>query len=220
MKYHISFDIEFLRHKYPGKLIAIEGNEGSGKSTQVKAVSEALNKEGYKALATKEPTDLAIGKIIREKILAGKMKVPPISLQYLYCADRAMHLEQIIDYLKKGYIIVTDRYFWSSVTYGIADLGDKGDFYLMAFAVLSPYHRFIKPDLTIYLDIDMKTAMGRIRESHKHKEIYDNERMFPRIDRGYRFLLEKFPQEFAVIDGRSSIEEVTQRIVSKIKQML
>lgn len=215
MKYHLEFDIEFKIHNYPGKLIAIEGNEGAGKTTQSKLVVRELKKRGVKAVTTKEPTNSVIGKLIRE-VLSSKVKVPRISIQYLFGADRAIHQLEIIDYLKKGYIVVTDRYFWSSVAYGISDMTEIDDYYLAAFSLLSFYNRFLKPDMTFYLDVDMKTAFGRISKSKKHTEIYDNEIMFPKIERGYQFLLKRFPKEFIKIDTRKPIEQVTEEIISKL----
>lgn len=215
MKYHVSFDIEFKTHNFPGKLIALEGNEGSGKTTQSHLVVEELKKRGLKAVTTKEPTDSVVGKLIRE-ILSNKVKAPRVSIQYLFGADRAIHQLEITEWLKKGYIVVTDRYFWSSVAYGISDMTEIDDYYLAAFSLLSFYNRFIKPDMTFYLDVDMKTAFGRIGESKKHNEIYDNETMFPKIEEGYKFLLEKFPEEFEVVNTKKSIKEVTKEIVGKI----
>lgn len=220
MKYHIDFDIEFLENKYPGKLIVLEGNEGSGKTTQVQKIVDELNKQGYKTVATKEPTHMVIGEFIRNKVLSGEIKIPRISIQYLYCADRVMDQGLIEGYLKKDYIVISDRYFWSSVAYGIADLGFDGNHLLTALSILSPYHRFLKPDLTFYLDVDMDTAIKRISKSHKHKEIYDNANMFPKIETGYKFLLEKFPEEFTVINGRKTIEKVTGEIIRQVNTKL
>lgn len=213
MKYHVSFDIEFKTHNFPGKIIALEGNEASGKTTQSNLVVEALKKKGIKAIATKEPTGSVVGKLIREGILTGKVQVTPVAIQYLFVADRAIHQMELIDYLKKGYIIVTDRYFWSSVAYGISDMEKVEDYFLTAFSLLSFYNRFIKPDRTFYLDIDMKTALERIKKSSKHREIYDNEKMFPRIEKGYRYLLEKFPEEFTIVNAKKSVKEITKDIV-------
>lgn len=219
-KYHIEFDIDFKRNKYPGKFIVIEGNEGSGKSVQIESLFKSLQKEGYKVVRTKEPTDMPVGKIIRNEVLSGKIKVPPQTLQYLYCADRAMHLEKVEQLLKKGFCVISDRYFWSSVAYGTADVWkDEDDFYLMAYSLLSMYHRFLTPDITFYLHIDFKTAMKRIKASHKHKEIYDNEKMWPRIEKGYEFLLKKFPKEIVRINGDRSIDEVTKEMVKRIKKI-
>lgn len=223
MKHHLEFDVEFKENENPGKFIVFEGNEGSGKSVQVEKVVEKLQKEGLKVIKTKEPTDLPIGKFIREEVLTGKTQIPPISLQYLYCADRVMHVAEIEKLLKEGYIVVSDRYFWSSVAYGVADIGKEGvqddEFYLIAFSILSMYNRFLLPDLTIFIDVDLETAMKRISASKKHVEIYDNERMWKKIQKGYDFLLRKFPNQIISVDGTKSIEEISNEIIEKIKAL-
>lgn len=219
MSYKINFEIDFKRNKFPGKLIAIEGNEGSGKTTQVKRVVEELKKKGIDAIATKEPTTMPIGQFIRESILTGKVKVPAVSIQYLYCADRAMHQEEIEDYLRKGKTVVMDRYFWSSVAYAFADLEFDKDKYLTVLSVLSPYDQFIKPDLTFYLKVSQQEALGRIETSHKHKEIYDNEEKFPKIEEGYDYLMEIFPEEFVKINAEQKEEEIAREIIQEISKL-
>src|SRR5690348_13914041 len=108
-------DLEFRKNPYKGKLIVIEGIDGSGKTTSAKALVENLKKAGYDTAYSKEPTDDVIGSFIREKILSGHVAISPLALQYLFNADRAMHMEKIEKLLKKGTIVVMDRYFWSSV---------------------------------------------------------------------------------------------------------
>ncbi len=220
MKYHLELDIEFKQNPYKGKLIVLEGNEGTGKTTQVSKIVEVLIKKGYKAVATKEPTNLTIGQFIREKVLSGKIKIPRLAIQYLYCADRAIHEEDIIQKLKDGYIVVCDRYFWSAVAYGMADLNGDLDEYLVSFSILSAYNKFIKPDLTFYMDLPMDRALARIKKSNKHKEIYDNAEMFPKIEKGYKYLLNKFPKEFVKIDASKPINEITDEIIGKIGKIV
>src|SRR5690554_6635734 len=101
MSYPIKFSVSFKKHKYPGKLIALEGIDGSGKTTQAQLLVEKLKKSGKKVIYTKEPTDGEIGKLIR-RVLSGELNVPPLSLQYLFCADRGPHQEEMEQYLKKG----------------------------------------------------------------------------------------------------------------------
>src|SRR5260370_10263990 len=121
MKHNVNFDIEFRKNSFPGKFIAIEGSDGSGKTTQAKKLVAQLKKAGYKALYTHEPTNEPTGEFIK-KVLLGKLVVPPVALQYLFGADRAVHLEQVQKFLEQGYLVVTDRYFWSSVAYAVSDM--------------------------------------------------------------------------------------------------
>ena len=219
MKYPVSFELEFRRHSYPGKLIAIEGIDGSGKTTQSHELVRKLNEKGQKAIYTKEPTDHETGKLIR-KVLSREVAMSPISLQYLFSADRGIHEIEIEKLLREGNIIVTDRYFWSSVAYGTADLGGEMDFYLTAFSILSSYHRFIIPDVTFFLDIPADTAYERIKESHDHKEIYDDRGKLVKIKDSYDKLIAKFRNEFTIINANKPIDKVSEELLARVSVLL
>ncbi len=222
MKYHVEFDLDFKRNKYPGKFVVLEGIEASGKTTQVARLGKRLKG----AILTKNPTDGEIGSFIRREVLGGKTKIPPVAYQYLFAADREIQQAQIIELLKKGKTVISDRYFWSSVAYGIADrqdldYSDWENVSLTALSALSMYHQFLLPDLTVYLDITLSESLRRIKGSSKHTEIYDNHKMNIKIKRGYDWLIEKFPKEFVIVDGdgKRSEEEITEEILSFIKKI-
>lgn len=220
MKYNISFDIDFKRNKNKGLFIALDGLDGSGKTTQAHMLVDRLKQEGHNAVYTKEPTDEPTGKLIRS-ILSGEVKVPAASWQYLFVADRVVHLEEVEKWLSQGKIVVTDRYFWSSVAYGVADRGFKGDFYLVALSVLSCYHQFLIPDLNFYLSITPEIGMKRINANRAEKEIYEKKSKLLEIEKGYKMLLKKFPKEFTIIDGARDIdsvhEDLYKMVLKKIK---
>lgn len=224
MKYHIEFDLEFRKNNYPGKLVVLEGIEASGKTTQVKRLGEKIPK----AYLTKNPTDGEIGSFIRKEILTGNSNVPPVAFQYLFAADREIQQQEIIEELKKGNTVISDRYMWSSVAYGIADRQDMDysnweKVAVVAFSALSMYHQFIAPDLTVFLEVPLLESLKRIKKSAKHTEIYDNHKMNIKIEKGYRFLINNFPNEFTIVkgDGKRTEEEITEEIlglISKIKK--
>lgn len=217
MKYQVSFDLEFKKNAYPGKLIVVEGIDGSGKTTQSHALVENLMQKDKEAVFTKEPTDQVIGQLIRE-ILQSKVKVPTVSFQYLFAADRQMHQEWIIAKLKKGVTIVSDRYFWSSVAYGMADRKENlSDRDLVAQSILSMYHQFIVPDHTFYLKISVDTALKRLSQMSKVKELYEKREKLEKITAGYSWLIGKFSKEFTVVDGERSVGEVTKEIIKKLE---
>ncbi|MDP2585627.1 MAG: dTMP kinase [Candidatus Levybacteria bacterium] len=222
MKYHVEFDIELKRNLYPGKFIAIEGIDGSGKTTQAHKIVEYFNESGVKSVFTKEPTDEMIGKLIKE-ILTGKLNFSAVAFQYLFAADRAVHQVQIEDYLKKGFMVVSDRYLWSSVVYGMVDkeLSFERDndcrVLMTAFSILSMYHQFLLPDYSFCLKADVKTAIRRIGEKDRILELYEKENTLNKLKDGYDWLAEKFNKEIIAIDGEGSVEEVTKQIVSSIK---
>lgn len=219
MRYPVSFSVSFKKHKYPGLLIAIEGMDGSGKTTQAEHLVKELKKKKIKALYTKEPTDEPTGKFIRQ-ILSGEIKVPPLTLQYMFCADRAVHQIELERYLKKGYVIVTDRYFWSAVAYGISDMDGKPDYYMASFSILSMYNQFLSPDYTFYLDVSVDEAHRRLSKSHKHVEIYDRREKLVKIQKGYEMLLKKYPTEFTRVEADKTIEKLTEDLVKRVSKKI
>jgi len=223
MKHHISFDLSFKKNTYPGKFIVFEGIDGSGKTTQIEKVKEALFKKGTKDIVTtKEPTENIVGELIH-KILQKKVKVEKTSLQYLFCADRAMHLKEVIEpNLKEGRLVLSDRYFWSSVAYGLQDKGvldyESLDSMLVLESILSMYDQFLLPDLTFYLNVSAETAFKRLKEKKK-LDLYEQKEKLVNIVKGYKLLIDKFPQNFIVIDGEKSEQEVTGEILSHLSTL-
>lgn len=224
MKVHVSFNIDFKRNSYKGLFVALEGIEASGKTTQTRRLGEKIAHD-FDIYLTKNPTESYVGNFIRKSLLAGKMRMPPVAIQYLFGADREIQQEEIIDHLKKGEIVISDRYFWSSVAYGTADkrgvdYENDRELSLTAFSLLSMYNQFILPDITIYLDIPIGESLRRMSGSKKHKEIYDNEETNIKVEKGYKWLIKKFPKEFAILDGTKNEEELEARIIKIIQKKL
>lgn len=224
MKYPIKFELSFKKHNYPGKLIALEGIDGSGKTTQAQKLVAKLQSNGIEAVYTKEPTDGEIGKLIRQ-ILVGEKKFEPVSFQYLFSVDRVEHQEEILELLKKGKMVVSDRYFWSSVPYGATDRGidfknrDAGNILLVSYSILSLYYQFIVPDKTIYLNTAAETSIARLRKMRHVMDIYDRREKLEKIAAGYDWLVKQFPEEFTVIDGTKSVAEVSKEILDNVSKL-
>lgn len=221
MKYHVEFDIDFKRNDTKGFFVAIEGIDGSGKTTQAKKIKEELEKT-QNVFLTKNPTVGQIGQFIR-KILSKEIKVPSVAFQYLFSADRQVQQEGILSHLEKGETVITDRYFWSALAYGMVDRGviEKDTLQLLKVSqgILSMYHQFMIPDVTFYLDISVDVAMNRLSSMGKEKELYEEREELEKIDRAYSFLMSEFPKEFTVIDGEQSIDDVSIEIFDKIRNI-
>lgn len=224
MKYHLELDIDFKRNPHKGLFIVVEGIDGAGKTTQVHDVAAALAKK-HPTYETKQPTDGPIGKFIR-KVLSGDIKVPPVSFQYLFSADRQSQQQEIEDRLKNGEIVVMDRYIWSALAYGIVDYGFKkfqetDNQLLVSLSILSMYHQFLFPDLNIFLDIPIATSVQRLSKSGRiHSEIYKREEKVTQARESYHWLLKQFPQEFVVVDGDRDEHLITQDILSHIEPLI
>ena len=220
MKYHVSFDLDFKRNEFPGKFIVLEGIDGSGKTAQAQLLASNLIKQGKKIFLTKNPTDGEIGKFIRNA-LQGKVEVPLVSFQYLFSADRQVQQLEILKHLEMGEIVISDRYYWSSVAYGVADKDavnyeNEAMVQTVAQSVLSMYNQFLVPDITFYLDVSVATGLSRRNDSTKEKELYENAEKMEKVARGYKWLLQEFAKEFTIIDGEKSVGEVQGEILEKI----
>ncbi len=223
--YHVSFDIDFKKNTHPGKFIVLEGLDASGKSTQAKLLGESLQKMGKDVVVTHEPTRTGhIGELIH-KILQSEVSIPSVALQYLFCADRAVHLQQeIIPALQAGKTVVCERYFWSSVAYGLSDREsvdyENGQEVLLAsLSILSMYDQFLRPDKTFYFDVPASVAVSRLSKMDKKKEFYEKKEKLEKIKLGYDVLLKHLPDEFVVIDGQKPEEEITKEISSVIQNL-
>ena len=204
MKYHLQFDLSFTRNTYKGKYYAFEGIDGSGKSTQATLLEEYFKSQGKEVLRTKEPTDGVVGQLIR-KVLNKEITLPAISLQYLFCADRAAHLQDVvIPALKEGKIVISDRSLWSAIAYGIVDQGvpqEEKEHLLVSQNVMSMYGGFLIPDQTILLDLPFEEAKERIDLRGEQVSIYDKSEKLKKIREEYIFLAKKFPEVFTIVQG-------------------
>jgi dTMP kinase len=150
-----------------GCFIVFEGIEGSGKTTASRSLQKYLTTKGYKALWTREPTSSKIGSLI-EEILRSEIAVAEEAIPLLFAADRADHTKRIIvPAIKKGHIIISDRYVHSSLAYQKSGMGKafKRDW-------LEKINKYaISPDLVIFLDVSPEEGLSRIG---KWQRIHDD----------------------------------------------
>ncbi|MCK4564725.1 MAG: dTMP kinase [Verrucomicrobia bacterium] len=209
-----------------GKFITFEGPEGSGKSTQIKLLSEKLADRGIKVLCTREPGGTATGEAIRN-ILQHDAVDEPLSERaelLLFTASRAQLMDRVIlPALDQGEWVVCDRFIDSTMAYqGFA----RG----MDIDTLDRINDFAnnsrKPDLTLLLDLDIEQGFQRLEERYSggkgSADRFEREgRDFHlRVREGYRKLAEREPERFCIIDAEQSIEEVAVNVWSSIKEVL
>lgn len=140
-----------------GPLIAFEGIDGSGKSTQIRLLAERLEAAGIAHVVTFEPTRGSIGRRIREMARSGEAVAPEQELEW-FMADRAEHVRDLIEPARaRGDWVLSDRYYLSTVAYQ----GARG---LDADAILSESEaRFPPPDLSLVFDIEPRRGLARVR---------------------------------------------------------
>lgn len=201
-----------------GKFIAIEGIDGSGKSTQAKQlVSKFKNKIPKIPFEYEfEPTYGQIGSWIRSDILSGKKKVDIDALSYLFKADRIDHLKKangILDQLENGYNIICDRFVLSGIAYDLVnklmDISNDGlsskelDDIIIGHAKV--IKGLIKPDLTIYIDTPAEEAYRRIITRSKNTgekiEINESPEKLIVAEQAYNFAINSINRSFKHIFG-------------------
>ena len=177
-------------HLSRGMLITIEGIDGSGKSTAAKALAQALEKH-YEVVLTKEPGSTAIGQTLRSFLQTRTDYVYPLTEYLLFAADRAQHIyEKVKPALSDRKIVISDRMADSSVAY--QGYG-RGLDISMIQAVNEWAMQEIKPDLTIYLKIDYKTARERLNKRNEQQTAFEREQeeFFKRIAYGFDEIFKK-----------------------------
>lgn len=205
-----------------GLFITFEGPEGSGKTTVSQLVLDTLKKEGYEVLYTREPGGIDIAEQIRQVILDPKNTAMDAKTEaLLYAASRRQHLiEKVLPALKKGQIVICDRFVDSSLVYqGVArGLGIEAVYQMNLFAIED-----IMPDATIFFDVAPEIGLARIAQNASREvnrldlETLDFHR---KVYAGYQMVLERYPERITRVDASLSLEEVYQAVLGEIKKYL
>lgn len=190
------------------RFIVFEGLDGSGQSTQVKLLCDALLKKGNEVIITKEPTGKPlIGSLVRQ-VLKKEIKVTPAALQLLFCADRSEHLAKIIlPALKAGKWVISDRYFFSTIAYGQLDL----DFEWL----IKLNEQFLKPDIVFLLKVRPEMCLARIDKARDKRQFFEDKEKLEKVWQGYEKLAKRFGS-IKIIDGEKNIEEVHKEVVDNL----
>ena len=217
--------------KKSGFFISFEGGEGGGKSTQIRRLKAVLRRNRIPFVVTLEPGGTPIGRKIRELLLNPKnKKLSPRAELYLYQADRAQHVEEVIKpALKNGKVVITDRYADSSSVYqGICrGLGLDWTEKLNHFATDHIY-----PDLVIVLDVPETVGLARVRERLKTDTGLLGKRRVVKMDRLERekasfhrkvrqcfiALSKKHPERIVLVDATQNPDAVSQEILAFIEK--
>jgi len=199
-----------------GIFIAFEGGEGSGKSTQSKLLKKWLEEEGEEVLLSREPGGTELGKDLRRILLDHSTgEISPRAEALLYAADRAHHVfSKIRPALDRGEVVITDRYFDSSIAYqGAGRVLVPGEVARISrWATESLF-----PTLTILIDQPAEIGLSRLK-SKDRLEIEPID-FHERIRQEFLQLTLLDPERYLVVDGRQSIEEIHSEIIAKVGEI-
>lgn len=202
--------------------ITLEGPEGSGKTTAVEAAVKELEARGYQIVRTREPGGTPIAEQIRNVILDKEnTKMDPRTEALLYAASRRQHLvEKVLPALKKGKIVICDRYLDSSLAYqgGARGLGIDNILNVNMFATENTF-----PDLTLLFDITPEEGLKRIA-ANASREVnrLDLEKLefHHKVRNTFLELAKRYPERYVIIDASKSREEVAKATLEAILSRL
>ena len=200
--------------------ITLEGPEGSGKSTQIRRLAKRLEAMGYPVITTREPGGTPIGDQIRQVLVRMENKeLHPRTEILLFLAARAQLVEQLIKpALQDGKIILCDRYGDSTLAY--QGYGHGLDL-LQLRQMLDFATDHLKPDLTILMDLDVKTGLMRKKAEAEWNRLDAYEVLFhERVREGYLNLAHEEPERWRIVDASQGIDAVQEDLFQIILDAL
>jgi dTMP kinase len=201
-----------------GMLLAFEGGEGAGKSTQARLLAIWLREQGFDVVSTHEPGATKIGMRLRALLLdTAHTGMSSRAEALMYAADRAEHVAAVIrPALERGAIVVTDRYVDSSLAYQ----GAGRRLPVREIANLNKWATGgLDPDLTILLDLSPVAGLGRRERSADRLEAEPAD-FHQRVRAGFLALADAEPQRYLVLDATRPAADLSREIQDRIRELL
>ena len=195
-----------------GKLITLEGIDGTGKSS----ITKLLKKSFHESVFTREPTQSWIGKAVKRSIGSDG---DPLAELFLFVADHAEHIAKVIrPALSEGKIVFSDRYSDSRYAYQGVTLSDDFD---DAVAWVQGIHRgwTVVPDMTILFTIDPAVAVSRCGVRGE-KTKFEKLEFLTKVQDNFLRLAKEEPSRFVIIDAGAELEKVGREVEMRIKDFL
>lgn len=191
-----------------GVFVTLEGIDGSGKTI----AADAIEEEFGSVVRTQEPSDLWTGKQVRRAI-SNESDTHRLTTFFLFMADRVYHInERIEGALDDDKVVVSDRYSDSTLAYQPVALSEhlENPTEFMQ-EVMEPWN--LKPDLTIYLDVSVDTAIERSAGD----EEYENRKFLSNVKSNYERLQDWFKHRYVVVDGEQPKEDVREEVIQLVR---
>ena len=203
-----------------GRFITLEGGEGVGKSTQVRALAEALKAHGIEVLVTREPGGSEGAEAIRELLLSGNEdRWGPQAEALLFAAARADHIQKTIQpALEAGKWVLSDRFVDSSLAYqgGAGGLGIETIREINAFAIGGSF-----PDRTLVLTLVNGAERARARDTDGSDRIGGRSGDYHhKVETAFRLIAIEEPERVVLVEASGTEGEVTQRLLATLADLL
>lgn len=202
-------------HEHTGVFVVFEGGDGTGKSTQIRLLRSAVERVGHIAVVTREPGGTALGEKIRTLLLepstAHELQIEPRTEALLFSAARAQHVDEVIvPALRRGNVVLCDRFVDSSVVYQGAGrgLGERPIEQLNHWVTEG-----LQPDLTVLLDLDPSDGLSRAVGADGPDRIESAGSSLHRKARSaYLRRAERHPDRYLVLDATRPVEEIHAKV--------
>ena len=203
-----------------GRFISLEGGEGVGKSTQLKALSDALRGKGIDVVVTREPGGSEGAERIRELLLTGEEDRWNAEAEaLLFAAARTDHVDKVIrPAIHNGKWVLSDRFIDSSLAYqgGAGELGIEAVRAINAFGIKEWF-----PDRTLVLSLAEGGARARARDNDESDRIGGrSENYHQKVDLAFRLIAAEEPERVRLVDASGSAAEVTERLLASLEDLL
>ncbi|HEU4398955.1 MAG TPA: dTMP kinase [Actinomycetota bacterium] len=197
----------------PGALIAFEGVEGAGKSTQLDLLRWELERRGHEVVVTREPGGTPVGERVRAVLLDPAVDLHPRAEALLFAAARAQLVEQVIrPALERGAVVLCDRYLDSSLAYQGVGRG-------LGRGPVEEVNRFatggLLADLVVLLDLDPAEGLAR-RPGQRDRIEVEDLGFHRRVRDAFRELAADDPERFAVVDGAAPADQVAAAVLAAV----
>jgi dTMP kinase len=203
-----------------GKFITIDGIEGAGKSTQIELIADFLKANNQEFILTREPGGTDFGEKVRSVLLdenTGNLDGKTEALM-MFAARNEHILQKIIPNLEKDIWVISDRFSDSSYAY---QGGGRGLDFLKIAELENWVLGDFKPDLSLFLNIDLKTSNERVnKRGEKDRFEKENNDFFTGVYNGYQKLIKENPQRIKNIDASGSVQYTWQQVEKELSKLL
>jgi dTMP kinase len=192
--------------------IVLEGLDGAGTTTQLSRLAERLTARGHTVHTTREPSDGPVGRWIRRTLMHDPEAPAPSTLPWMYAADRADHLAREVEpALERGEVVLSDRYFHSSLAYQSLQRP------LDEVAALNASFRV--PDLTVFVEVPVDVSLARIEARGEARELFEERGKLIAIRDAYHVVIARLQERgdrIVTVDGSLSMDGVEKAIAAAV----